>query len=116
MMRVMEFDARVALTFWERARGLIARHPAFLDQGELLCLAPCSSVHTFFMSSAIDVAFLDARGVVLRAVRGLAPWRIAVSRGASYALERPSNCEAPWPAEGDGVALSICWIDRKEED
>jgi uncharacterized membrane protein (UPF0127 family) len=73
-----------ARTFGARLGGLLARPP--LRDDEALYLAPCASVHTFFMRYAIDVAFVDRAGRVLKVVT-LAPWRAAGCVGAHAALE-----------------------------
>jgi uncharacterized membrane protein (UPF0127 family) len=49
----------------DRARGLLGRDG---HEGALV-LEPCHWVHTFGMRFAIDVAFLDHDGVVLKTVR-----------------------------------------------
>jgi uncharacterized membrane protein (UPF0127 family) len=67
--------ATVADTALTRLVGLLGR--ASLAPGDGLVIEPCWSVHTCFMRFAIDVLFLDADGVVLRAVPALAPWRVA---------------------------------------
>lgn len=54
----------LATSFAQRSRGLLGRDG--LD-GALL-LRPATSVHTFGMRFAIDVAFLDRAGRVLRVV------------------------------------------------
>lgn len=73
-----------ARSFAARLGGLLARPP--LRDDEALYLSPCSSVHTFFMRYAIDVAFLDRNGRVLKVVT-LAPWRAAACLGAAGTLE-----------------------------
>jgi len=57
----------------DRMRGLLGR--AGLGEGEALAIAPCGSIHTFFMKFAIDAVFLDRRGRVVRALASLRPWR-----------------------------------------
>lgn len=76
-----------------RNRGLLGR--SSLADDAALILAPCNSIHTFFMQFAIDVVFVDRDGHVCRARRSLRPWRIqaafrafAVVELASGALER----------------------------
>ena len=59
----------------ERMRGLLPK--AGLGAGEGLYIAPCTSVHTFFMRFPIDAAFLDRSGRVLRVYRNLRPWRLS---------------------------------------
>jgi len=71
--------AEVAETFAARARGLIGREkPA---PGEGLLITRCNCIHTFFMSYAIDAAFLDADGRVVKTVRNITPWRFLVWGG-----------------------------------
>jgi uncharacterized protein len=74
-----------ACTFWQRLGGLLARSP--LLPHEALYLAPCSSVHTCFMRYAIDVAFVDRNGTVLKLAAQLAPWRAAGCWGAHGVVE-----------------------------
>lgn len=81
---------RLADRFGSRARGLMLAPP--LPDGQGLLLQRCASVHTAFMRAAIDVVYLDARGVVLRCVPGLRPWRLSIARtgpggGARHTLE-----------------------------
>lgn len=54
----------LATSFADRSRGLLGRDGV---DGALL-LSPATSVHTFGMRFAIDVAFLDRAGRVLRMV------------------------------------------------
>jgi uncharacterized membrane protein (UPF0127 family) len=53
-----------------------------------LLIPRCSSVHTFGMRFAIDIAFLDGDGAVLREVKAVPPRRVVRCRGASAVLER----------------------------
>jgi uncharacterized membrane protein (UPF0127 family) len=88
--------ARMVETAFDRKarnRGLLGR--SSLPDDRALILAPCNSIHTFFMRFAIDVAFVDRDGHVRRARQSLQPWRIqtafrafAVVELASGALER----------------------------
>ncbi len=48
-----------------RARGLLGRDGI----GGALVLTPCRSVHTLGMRFAIDVAYLDEQGIVIKIVR-----------------------------------------------
>lgn len=73
-----------------RMRGLLGR--ASLAEGQALWITPCASVHTAGMRFAIDVAFLDASGRVLRRYDALRPWRgTRLVRGAVGALELPAG-------------------------
>lgn len=64
--------AEVAETRRERARGLLGRDG---HEGALV-LRRCRQVHTAGMRFAIDVAFCDRDGIVLRTVT-LRPWRMS---------------------------------------
>ena len=72
-----------------RNRGLLGRSSLADDQA--LILAPCSSIHTFFMQFAIDVAFVDREGRVLRVRKALGPWRLQVAFGAFAVIEFASG-------------------------
>lgn len=75
----------VAGTFWQRFVGLLGRRHMAPD--EALLIAPCNNVHTCFMRFTIDVVFLDRRGVVMKIVPHLRPWRVAMARKAYCCLE-----------------------------
>src|SRR5438132_748867 len=80
---------KVATTLWARGKGLLGT--ASLPSGDGLWLTPCRSVHTFFMGYPIDVAFLDAQGVILSKAT-LSPWRISPFEvRAVGALELPAG-------------------------
>lgn len=86
-------QVRVANRFSSRLRGLLARPPLRVEPiAEALLITNCPSVHTLFMRYAIDVAYLDARGAVVRCVHHLLPWRASFGgRRAEYALELPAG-------------------------
>jgi uncharacterized membrane protein (UPF0127 family) len=88
-----------------RNRGLLGR--AGLADGHALVLAPCSSIHTFFMQFAIDVAFVDRDGYILKIKEKVRPWRLAVSPGAFAVVELAAGALARAAAErGDRLFLS----------
>jgi uncharacterized membrane protein (UPF0127 family) len=74
-------------TFLERTRGLLGR--SGLAPGEGMLITPCNSIHTIMMRFALDIAFLDQQGVILKLVHTLAPWRFCGCRRASSVLELP---------------------------
>ncbi|GAA4336391.1 hypothetical protein GCM10023144_30650 [Pigmentiphaga soli] len=76
---------RLATTFGARLRGLLGRPP--LAPGEALWIAPCKAVHTFGMRHALDVAFIDRHGRIVRIVPELRPWRIAFCPAAAAVAE-----------------------------
>lgn len=73
------------------------------DDGVVLMLPRCRDIHTAGMRAPIDVAFVDARGIVLLSVRGLGAWRRVRCPGAVAVLERYADSGAPWPSEGSWV-------------
>lgn len=83
--KTTDVSIRIADTFWARLRGLLGRHSLPKDQA--LWLHRCQAVHTVGMRFAIDVAFLDADGRVIRVVTALTPMRAASARGATSVLE-----------------------------
>jgi uncharacterized membrane protein (UPF0127 family) len=88
-----------------RNRGLLGR--AWLDRGSALILAPCSSIHTFFMRFAIDVLFVAGDGRVLKIYPALPAWRIAFAFRAFAAIELPAGSAAASDTRpGDRVVLA----------
>ena len=75
-----------------RRRGLLGRDG--LDPEAAILIAPCNSVHTFFMRFTIDVVFASKDGRVLKVCRRLKPWRIAASLRAHAAIEFDSSAGA----------------------
>lgn len=87
---VLADKVRTAGTFLSRFVGLLGT--AAIGDEEGLWIAPCRGVHTLGMRYAIDVAFLDARGIVVGILEGLPPNRFGrVFRGARGALEMRSG-------------------------
>jgi hypothetical protein len=92
----------VATTRRDRRRGLLGRGGI---EGAMM-LAPARSVHTFGMNFAIDVAHLDASGVVLRMVT-MKPNRLGafVARSRSV-IETEAGALARWGVvEGDRLEI-----------
>ncbi|HUY96806.1 MAG TPA: DUF192 domain-containing protein [Verrucomicrobiae bacterium] len=72
--RVVAPRVRRADSLQARFFGLMGR--ASLADGEGLWLEPSSGIHMFFMRIAIDAAFVDRAGRVLRVCHDLRPWRL----------------------------------------
>jgi uncharacterized protein len=102
---VLATRVRVADRPWSRLRGLLG--VPSLHPGEGLLLEPCSSVHTYGMRYAIDVAFLDREGRVVALHHSLGPKRwTRPLRGSHRALELPAGTlKASNTAEGDLLHL-----------
>jgi uncharacterized membrane protein (UPF0127 family) len=85
-----------------RRRGLLGRD----SFDGALVLRPCRNVHTARMRFAIDVAFCDPEGVVLRTV-SLPPWRVSpYVHKAAFAVEAQAGAFDRWQLHpGDRVEL-----------
>jgi len=94
---------RTADTFLSRLVGLLGT--SSIAEGEGLWIVPCRGVHTLGMRVPIDVAFLDAQGVVVGILGGLPPNRFGgLVRGARGALElRSGILAATGTAPGDRI-------------
>jgi hypothetical protein len=85
----------VAKSFLLRAKGLIGKRK--IAKGEALLISPCNSIHMWFMSIPIDVAFLKRKknGVyeVTSIHQNLVPWRLLPvgDSKAQDTLEFPSG-------------------------
>lgn len=87
---VLAAYVRTADTFGARLKGLLGRPD--LKPGEALILLPCQSIHTCFMTYAIDVLFLSKEMIILRTVENMAPFRFSpVIRRAYMAVELPAG-------------------------
>jgi uncharacterized membrane protein (UPF0127 family) len=94
--------AEVAPNRRARRRGLLGRDA--IDG--VLVLRPCRHVHTFRMRFAIDVAFCDVNGIVLRTCC-LPPGRLSpVVRRAAFAVEAAAGAFERWRLKpGDRIEL-----------
>jgi uncharacterized protein len=87
--RVLAHSIETAFDRQSRNRGLLGRQS--LAEGSALILAPCNSIHTFFMKFSIDVAFVDRDGTIRRARSSVSPWRIQAALHASAVVELASG-------------------------
>jgi uncharacterized membrane protein (UPF0127 family) len=102
----MATSARVARSFWARGRGLMFARE--LPQGAGLVIDPCGSIHMFFMRFALDVVYVDRDDRVVRAQRGIRPWRVGPLRtkGARYVVELPvGSIESTGTQVGDQLRI-----------
>lgn len=89
---LLEVPLEVAASYRARTRGLLGRDGI---EGAML-LTPASSVHTFRMRFAIDVAHLDRRLTVI-ALTTMAPGRLGLPRlRARHVLEAEAGAMAAW--------------------
>jgi uncharacterized membrane protein (UPF0127 family) len=94
--------AEIADRAHARRRGLLHRDRL----AGAFVLRPCRHVHTIGMRFAIDVAFCDAAGVVLR-TSTLVPWRVSpVVRRAAFVIEAEAGAFDRWRLQrGDHLEL-----------
>ena len=64
----------IANSVMSRMKGLMFSFE--LPDCDSLLLAPCNSIHTFFMLYKIDVIFLDKNFKVIKVIYDLSPWRV----------------------------------------
>jgi uncharacterized membrane protein (UPF0127 family) len=87
---VLATQAEVADTPWKRMKGLLGRKN--FSAGQALILKPCNSVHTFFMTFAIDALFIDRENRVLAAPANLRPFRLTrIYPRAKLVVELPAG-------------------------
>lgn len=98
---------RWAVTPDDRMRGLL--DSPGLEPGEALVISPCTSIHMFFMKFALDVLFVDKRGVVVRAIEGIRPWRMTrIYFTARHTIELPVGAIATSQTrKGDQLDLGL---------
>ena len=87
-----------------RKKGLLGRD-CFLP-GEGLWIAPCESVHTFFMHFPIDLVYLDQKKRIRKVRSSVGPWRMSACFSAKSVLELPAGTIGATRTErGDVVEL-----------
>ena len=91
-----------------RRKGLLGR--AALHDDAAIIIAPCNSIHTFFMRFSIDVAFVARDGHIVRVSRAVSAWRIArrcaPSLWSSWRLER-SIAQTQEKRQASAVAVGL---------
>lgn len=89
-MSLNELSIRQARDFRQRLLGLMFK--SSLPDNSGLLLAPCGSVHTFFMRFALDLVYLDDAARIVRLVESLPPWRFNLGCAqARQTLELPAG-------------------------
>ena len=101
--KVLAIKVRLANSFFTRFKGLMGKER--LDDGEGLLLIRCSSVHSFFMKTSIDVVCLSNSFTVL-GVEKLLPWRLGkYIKGTAHVLELAAG--TAFVSEGDVLEIDI---------
>ena len=70
-------------------------------------IAPCNSIHMFFMRYPLDVVFINDRNRVIFLYEGIRPWRVGrIVKGAKAAIELPvSTIAATGTRVGDTLRV-----------
>lgn len=69
-------------------------------------LCGCSSVHTFGMRYALDIALVSKEGEVIVVRHKVEPWHVVSAHGAYFAFERPASSD-PWFVQGSRVDIDV---------
>lgn len=85
----------------EKLIGLIGSR----DNAYPVLLEKCSSIHTFGMKRAIDIAFIGPTGRVLRTLRNVRRRRFVSHPDAACVLERIVSSE-PWLEDGEKIRIT----------
>jgi uncharacterized protein len=101
---ILAAELELAGTGDSRRKGLLGRESLPLGTG--LWIAPCESVHTFFMRFAIDLVYLDRKLTVKKVKTSVGPWRVSACFRAHSVLELPAGTiEATRTVCGDAVEI-----------
>lgn len=103
---VLAYDVRCADRFTDRLQGLLG--VTFLPEQSGLLLPNCWCVHTFGMSIAIDIIFLDCHNSVTRVCKAVPSNRCVFGpRGTQHTLELSAGqIRKHRVASGDSLLLS----------
>ena len=97
-------EVKVLNSWAQRLRGLLGTGPG----AEPVVLTRCTSVHTFGMAYAIDVAFVSETGEVVEVVRDFPPGKVVSDARASCVFERPAE-QGDWLLAGEHLWTSAVW-------
>lgn len=88
--RIIAEEVFIADSPLRRLKGLLGTK--VLPKGQALIIRPCNSVHTFFMSFAIDVLFVDKNNTIVGIKSFLKPfWVTKIYFNAAYVVELPAG-------------------------
>jgi uncharacterized protein len=103
---VLVSQCELATTLLGRARGLLGHAPLTAGQGMLI--SPCQSIHTFFMSFPIDVAFLNRDLRIVHIIPSMPAWRLSPHLFKAHSvLELPAGVLA---ATGSSVGDELAFL------
>lgn len=104
--KVVAATVELAMTRTTRRVGLLGRDR--LEPGHGMLIAPCSSIHTWFMRFPIDVMFVTRDGRVLKTRSAMPSWKLAAAFGAYAVVELPAGAiERSGVKVGDHLELDV---------
>ena len=94
-------------TFFKRSKGLMFRLKPIKNEGILI--APCNSIHMFFMFFSIDVVFINKQNEVVFTKEHVKPWTAIFPIKDAYAvLELPVGTIKHYSInKGNKIELSV---------
>jgi len=108
---VLATRLEAAHTGEKRRKGLLGRDG--LAAGGGLWIAPCESVHTFFMRFPIDLVYLDRECRIKKARSEVGPWRLSACLSAHSVLELPAGTIRETRTErGDTLEIAEAEVKR----
>ncbi|GAA0591086.1 DUF192 domain-containing protein [Virgibacillus siamensis] len=81
---VIATNVQTAYSFWRRFRGLMLKEN--MPEGSALHIAPCPSIHTFFMKFSIDILYLNKENEIVGVEKELAPGKIGKRFAGGYSV------------------------------
>ena len=75
------------------------------QRGDVLVLIPCHDIHTAGMRRSLDVAFVDANGVVLETHRNVSKFKRLRCKGSFAVFERYADPHSDWLRAHDELDL-----------
>jgi uncharacterized membrane protein (UPF0127 family) len=87
--RTLAHTIEAAFDSKSRRRGLLGRDA--MAEGTALIIAPCNSIHTWFMRFPIDVIFARKDGTVVKACEAVPAWRMRAALRAHSTIELPAG-------------------------
>jgi uncharacterized membrane protein (UPF0127 family) len=86
-----------------RRRGLLGLDR--MPDGQGLVIAPCYSIHTWFMRFPIDLLFVKKTGEIVKRRDSVPPWRMAIGWSAYAVIELAGGSLDAATRKGDVVEI-----------
>ncbi|MFC4557614.1 DUF192 domain-containing protein [Virgibacillus kekensis] len=88
--QVIASEMQTAYSFWRRFKGLMLVKE--IPENFALHIAPCSSIHTFFMKCRIDILYLNQKNEIVGMEENFAPSKVGrLLTGVKSVIELPAG-------------------------